>query len=131
MWEQIRSNRIRSIVLVSAMGVFLIALGWLLGFAIAGSGTIGLVIALVVFGLLNLVAYTQGDNILLSVAGARKIKREDHPRLYNVVEEMKIASQLDKVPDIYIIDDPALNAFATGRDANHASVAITPDCWAN
>jgi heat shock protein HtpX len=71
------------------------------------------------------VAYTQGDSILLSVAGARKIKREDHPRLYNVVEEMKIASQLDKMPEVYIIDDPALNAFATGRDMNHASVAIT------
>jgi len=125
MWEQIRSNRIRSFVLVGAMGIFLIALGWLLGYAIAGNGIAGLVIALVVFGLLNLVAYTQGDSILLSVAGARKIKREDHPRLYNVVEEMKIASQLDKMPEVYIIDDPALNAFATGRDMNHASVAIT------
>lgn len=125
MWEQIRSNRTRSIVLVVAMGAFLIALGWLLGFAIAGSGIAGLVIALVVFGLLMLVAYTQGDSILLSVAGARKIRREDHPQLYNVVEEMKIASQLDKMPDVYIIDDPALNAFSTGRDMNHASVAIT------
>ena len=125
MWEQIRSNRIRSIVLVAGMGAFLIALGWLLGSAIAGSGTAGLVIALVVFGIMNLVAYAQGDSILLSVAGARKIKREDHPRLWNVVEEMQIASGLAKLPDIYIIDDTALNAFATGRDINHASVAIT------
>ncbi len=125
MWEQIRSNRIRSIVLVAAMGAFLIAIGWLLGYAIAGNGVAGLVIALVVFGFMNLIAYSQGDSILLSIAGARKIKREDHPRLWNVVEEMKIASGLEKMPDIYIIDDPALNAFATGRDINHASVAIT------
>lgn len=125
MWEQIKSNRIRSIVLVAGMGAFLVALGWLLGYTIAGSGVAGLVIALVVFALLNLVAYAQGDSILLGVAGARKIKREDYPRLWNVVEEMKIASQLEKMPDIYIIDDPALNAFATGRDINHASVAIT------
>ncbi len=125
MWEQIRSNRIRSIVLVAGMGAFLIALGWLLGYTIARNGIAGLVIALVVFGIMNLVAYAQGDSILLSVAGARKIKREDHPRLWNVVEEMQIASGLAKMPDIYIIDDAALNAFATGRDINHASVAIT------
>jgi heat shock protein HtpX len=59
------------------------------------------------------------------MSGAKKIKPDDHPRLHNVVEEMKIASGLEKMPDIYIIDDPALNAFATGRDPNRASVAIT------
>ncbi len=125
MWEQIRSNRVRSIVLVATLGIFLIALGWLLGAAFAGSATVGIVVAIAVFGILNLIAYFQGDSILLGVAGAHKIKREDHPRLYNVVEEMKIASQLPAMPDIYIIDDPALNAFATGRDVKHASVAIT------
>jgi heat shock protein HtpX len=107
------------------MGAFLIALGWLLGYAIADSGIAGVLIALAVYAILNLVAYFQGDSILLSVAGARKIKREDHPRLWNVVEEMKIASALEKMPDVYIIDDPSLNAFATGRDIKHASVAIT------
>jgi heat shock protein HtpX len=74
---------------------------------------------------MNLVAFAQGDSILLAASGARKVSQSDHPRLFNVVEEMKIASGLEKMPDIYIIDDPALNAFATGRDANHASVAIT------
>ncbi|MDP2919928.1 MAG: M48 family metalloprotease [Dehalococcoidia bacterium] len=125
MFEQIRSNRIRSFVLVAFMGAFLVALGWLLGLTFADNGAAGLVVALVIFGILNLVAYFQGDSILLSVAGARKIQQKDHPRLYNVVEEIKIASQLEKMPDVYIIDDQALNAFATGRDINHASVAIT------
>jgi heat shock protein HtpX len=74
---------------------------------------------------LNLVAFFQGDNIMLALSRARKIKRDDHPRLYNIVEEMKIASGLERMPDIYIIDDPAMNAFATGRDASHASVAVT------
>ena len=85
----------------------------------------GLIIALIVWGIMNLVAFFQGDSILLAMSGARKISPDDHPRLYNVVEEMKIASGLEKMPDIYIIDDPALNAFATGRDPNRASVAIT------
>jgi heat shock protein HtpX len=107
------------------LGALLILLGWFLGLAFADNGIIGLVIALALWGIMNLIAYFQGDSILLSVAGARKIKPSDHPRLYNVVEEMKIASALEKMPDVYIIDDPALNAFATGRDINHASVAIT------
>ena len=125
MWQQIRSNRIRSMVLVAGMGIFLLALGWLLGYTIADSGIAGLVIALAVFAIMNLVAYSQSDRILLSISGARKIKRQDHPRLWNVVEEMQIASQLEKLPDIYIIEDPSLNAFATGRDMKNASVAIT------
>jgi heat shock protein HtpX len=93
--------------------------------AFANNAIVGLVIALVVWGIMSLIAYFQGDSILLGVAGAKKIQPSDHPRLYNVVEEMKIASGLEKMPDVYIIDDPALNAFATGRDLNHASVAIT------
>ena len=125
MWEQIRSNRIRSVILVAFMGLVLLALGCGIGVAVIGSATAGLVIALIVWGIMNMVAYFEGDSILLGVAGARKIEKKDHPRLFNVVEEMKIASGLEKMPDIYIIDDPALNAFATGRDANHASVAIT------
>jgi heat shock protein HtpX len=124
MWEQIRSNQIRSTVLVALMGVLLLLVGYFLGLAF-GSGIAGLVIALVVWGIMNLVAFFQGDSILLAVSGARKINPEDHPRLYNVVEEMKIASGLEKMPDVYIIDDPALNAFATGRDPNHTAVAIT------
>jgi heat shock protein HtpX len=59
------------------------------------------------------------------MSNARKISRDDYPRLYNLVEEMKIASGLEKMPDIYIIDDPALNAFATGRNPNHAALAVT------
>jgi heat shock protein HtpX len=123
-WEQIRSNQIRSVVLTIGMGALLILIGYFLGMAF-DSAIVGLVIAILLWVILSLVAYFQGDSILLSISRARKIKPDDHPRLYNVVEEMKIASGLEKMPDIYIIDDPALNAFATGRDPNKASVAIT------
>jgi len=124
MWEQIRSNQFRSVILVAAMGILLLAIGFGLGYAF-GNGIAGLVIALVVWGIMNLIAYFQGDSILLSMSRAIKIGPDDNPRLYNVVEEMKIASGLPKIPDVYIIDDPAMNAFATGRDPNKASVAIT------
>ena len=125
MWEQIRSNQIRSVVLVVVMGTLLVLLGYFLGLYFFDSAIGGLVIALVVWALMSLIGYFQGDNLLLTMSRAKKISRDDHPRLYNIVEEMKIASGLEKIPDIYIIDDPALNAFATGRDPNRASVAIT------
>jgi heat shock protein HtpX len=125
MWEQVRANRIRSFVLVGAMAVLLLAVGWLLGEAFLGNAVGGLAIAAVILVVMNLIAFFQGDSIMLALARAKKIKRDDHPRLYNIVEEMRIASGLEKMPDIYIIDDKALNAFATGRDPSKASVAVT------
>jgi len=124
-WEQIRSNQIRSVWLAILMGVFLLLVGYAVGIYFFDEGIVGLIIALIVWAIMTLIAYFQGDSILLSISNARKIGPNDHPRLYNVVEEMKIASGLEKMPDIYIIDDPALNAFATGRDPNKASVAVT------
>ena len=125
MWEQIRSNQTRSIILVAGMGALLLLVGYFIGVSFLDSAIIGLLLALILWAVMSMVAFFQGDSILLAVAGARKISHDDHPRLYNVVEEMRIASGLEKTPDVYIIDDPALNAFATGRDPNHAAVAIT------
>jgi len=124
-WEQIRSNQIRSVVLTIGMGALLVLIGYFIGLYFFDSAFAGLVIAILVWAILSLVAYFQGDSVLLRMHGAKKIRPDDHPRLYNVVEEMKIASGLEKMPDVYIIDDPALNAFAIGRDPNRASVAIT------
>jgi heat shock protein HtpX len=107
------------------MGIILLLIGYFLGLLFFDSAIGGLIIALIVWGIMSLVAFFQGDNILLAVSRARKISRDDHPRLYNVVEEMKIASGLEKMPDIYIMDDPALNAFATGRDSGKSAVVIT------
>jgi heat shock protein HtpX len=112
-------------MLVAVIAGLLLAVGYVLGLYFFQSAIGGLVIAFIVWAVMSLIAYYQGDSILLSIAKARKIGPDDAPRLYNVVEEMKIASGLEKMPDVYIIDDPAPNAFATGRDPNRASVAIT------
>ncbi len=126
MWELIQSNQRKTFLLVSAMALVLVALGFVIGEAFApGGGIFGLAIALGVWGTMSLVSYFQGDNILLAVSGAAKIDREDHPQLFNVVEEMTIASGKGKIPDIYVMNDSALNAFATGRDPGHAAVAVT------
>jgi len=125
MWEQIRANQIRSGFIIVFMGVLLVALGYAIGYYFIGSGTGGVVVALVVWVIMNLVALFQGDNILLAIGKARQVKKEDFPRLYNIVEEMSIASGLPKIPDIYVIDDPAPNAFATGRKPETAAIAVT------
>jgi heat shock protein HtpX len=124
-WEQIRSNRTRSFILVILMGIVLLLLGYFLGLYFFDSEIAGMLTALLIWVIMTLIAYFQGDSILLSISRARKIGPEDHPRLYNVVEEMKISSGLEEMPSVYIIDDPAMNAFATGRDPQRASVAVT------
>lgn len=110
---------------MAVIAALLLAVGYFIGLAFFGSATGGLVVAFIVWAIMSLIAYFQGDSILLSMSKAKKIGPDDAPRLYNVVEEMKIASGLPKIPDVYIIDDPALNAFATGRSPEKASVAIT------
>lgn len=126
MWEQIRANRRHAAVLVVLMAGLLFIIGWGFGEILwPGGGLLGLAIAAVIWVVMTLLSWFQGDAIFLAIAGARKIGPDDHPVLYNVVEEMKIASGLPRVPDVYIIDDPAPNAFATGRSPETASIAVT------
>ncbi len=86
MWEQIRSNQIRSVILVAGMAVLLLLIGYFLGIYFLDSAIGGVIIALVIWAVMNLVAFSQGDNILLALSKAKKIKRDDYPRLYNIVE---------------------------------------------
>ncbi len=125
MWEQIRANRQRSVVIVVFMGLLLVAVGYALGLYFLGSPEGGVAIALVVWFIMNLVALSQGDNIMLSLSHAKKVTQESYPRLHNIVEEMSIASGLPVVPAVYVIDDPAPNAFATGKNPKRAAVAVT------
>jgi heat shock protein HtpX len=127
MWEAIAANRRRSFVLILAMAVILIALGGAIGASVEPrfGSLIGVVIALVVWASLWVTALAGGDRILLSTVGAREIQKEDAPRLWNVVEEMCIASGLSTMPKVYIIDNDAPNAFAAGRKPEKACVAVT------
>lgn len=140
MWEAIRSNKRRSIFLAAAMLMLLATLGFVIGIALlpmsldieAGvhapvpiGGLLGMAVAGGLWAVMAMTAYFGGSRILMAVSGARQIEKQDHPQLFNVVEEMCIASGMGKMPAVYIIDDPALNAFAAGRDKNHAAVAIT------
>jgi heat shock protein HtpX len=127
MWELIRVNKRNSILLLMAMAVCLILLGFIIGIGFFGpeGGLIGLVIAIVIWLILTAVSFLQGDQIFLLASNAKPVSHDVHPQLFNVVEEMKIAAALPKMPKIYIINDPAPNAFATGRSPETASVAVT------
>src|SRR5689334_12390999 len=127
MWEAIESNRRRSTLLVAGMGLLLLALGSLTGHALDRRGGlfVGLAVALGIWVVLWLIAAFQGDRIMLSIAGAKKIEKADAPQLFNVVEEMVLASQLGKMPDIYVIPDDRPNAFAAGRKPETRVVCVT------
>ncbi len=128
MLEQISRNRRASWLLMVVVVAILTALGYAIGLAWTGTngGGIGF---LGLFGIAaiswSLVAFYAGDKMALGVSGARRISHDEEPRLWNVVEEMTIAGGLGKPPDVYVINDPAPNAFATGRDPAHSSIAVT------
>ncbi len=90
-----------------------------------GGGFIGIGLAFFIWIILSLISYYSGDSILLAVSGAKEVTPDVHPQLFNVVEEMKIASGLPAMPKIYIIDTPAANAFATGRKPDNCAIAVT------
>lgn len=81
-------------------------------------------IALILAGIMNFFAYYNSDKLVMKIAGAKQIQKRDNPVLFRTVENLTIASGLP-MPRIYIIDDAAPNAFATGRDPKHASIAFT------
>ncbi len=127
MWELIRANKRNSIILMALMAAVLMTLGLVIGAGVFGAegGFIGLIIAAAVWLLLTLVSFASGDQIFLAASRAKPVTHDVHPQLFNVVEEMRIAAALPAMPKIYIINDPAPNAFATGRSPQTASVAVT------
>jgi heat shock protein HtpX len=127
MWELIKANRRKSLILFICMGACLIALGYFLGSAYdpRNGGAVGIILAGLIWLFLSLISFFAGDSIVLAISHAREVTRDVHPKLFNVVEEMKIAANLKKLPRIYIIDEPAPNAFATGRKPENSAIAVT------
>lgn len=123
MFSEIAANKRNSFFLTVIVTAALIVVGYALG-QYWGTGYAGVVIAFLLALFMSLGAYFGGDKMVLAVSRARRIEKKDHPQLFNVVEELAIAGGLP-MPAVYIIDDSAPNAFATGRDPAHASVAIT------
>lgn len=123
MFELIRSNKRRSVALIAGFVVVLTLVGAAFGLLI-GNGIIGTLVALVFSAGIAFASYWKSDAIALKVSRARPADPQQYQRLHNLVEGLCIASGLPK-PRVYVIDDPAPNAFATGRDPKHAAIAVT------
>ena len=126
-YDQISANRRNSLFLALAVILLLAVLGFAIGYAISGraAGAVGAVVIAVIIGsVAALGSYFGGDKLVLTVSDAKEVDPTSAPQLMNVVQELAIAANIP-MPKVYLIDDTAPNAFATGRDPKHASVAIT------
>jgi heat shock protein HtpX len=125
--SQIGANKRNSVLLAVLVMLILGVLGLFIGWAVTGDPRAAIPSTITAIGLglvASLVSYYAGDTLVLATSGAREVPEGDLPQLRNVVQEMAIAAGVP-MPKVYVIDDTAPNAFATGRDPNHASVAIT------
>jgi len=121
-------NKFKSYLLIFSFSLIIIALGYVFG-RIYGRGNQGIIIFFMVLAfilavILALVSYYLGDKAALNISSAYPANRKDHAHYINSVEGLAIAAQIP-TPQIYVIPDQAINAFATGRDPEHASIAVT------
>ena len=123
MYDQVSQNKRRSILLIAGFVVVVVLVGFAMD-VLAGYGAIWVVGAFLFAGISAFLAYWKSDAIALAVSRARPATKEEYPRLHNLVEGLCIAGGLPK-PRLYIVDDDAPNAFATGRNPRHAAIAVT------
>lgn len=123
LYKQIQSNKRRSLGLVSIVLVMVIGVVGLYSYAVRGDFVLPLLAAILAIPS-SLIGYYSGDKIALAANRAKELPKERAPELHNIVENLAIASGVPR-PKIYFIDSAALNAFATGRDPEHASIAVT------
>lgn len=126
MYEELTKNVRRSAFLISGVVLVTIGAGYFIGWAFYGpaGGIGGLAIAGTIATIMSLASWYAGDKMVLRLHRAREVTRQEEARLHNIVEGLSIAAGIPK-PKVYVVEDPAPNAFATGRDPRHASIAVT------
>jgi heat shock protein HtpX len=123
LYDQIASNKRRSALLITAFVVLVFLVAWAFN-EVLGYGVAGLIVALAVTLVTSFAAYWKSDAVALAMSHAKPADPTQYARLHNLVEGLCIAAGLPK-PRVYVIDDIAPNAFATGRNPQHAAVAVT------
>ena len=126
-YSQESANRRNSLLLILVVAVVLAALGFAIGYGASGNLDTAYVVllgAVFLSLLLSAGSYFSGDSLVLAASHARQLSAEQAPQLFDVVQEMALAAGVP-MPKVYVIDDTAPNAFATGRDPQHASIAVT------
>lgn len=122
LYTQAEANIRKTWLYLTGFLIFIILIGWLISYFMQTSVILWL--AVIVSILMSFISYWYSDKIVLGLARAKEIKKQDNPELYRLVENLCITAGL-ALPRIYIINDASPNAFATGRDAEHAVVAVT------
>lgn len=123
MFDEVRNNKIKSYILLS---IFIIVIGFL-GAVIGlffGSVYFGLSFSIIISLIYTSIVWYSGDQMILRMSGAREVTKKEYPYLFHTIEGLAIAANIP-APKAYVIDDSAMNAFATGRDSNHASITVT------
>jgi len=123
MYQQIDSNKRRSFLLVAGFIFFVILVGFIFG-KISDWGNFGIIYALIFALPSAFIGYYASDKIVLFIAGATKLEKQDNPEIYNLVENLAITAGLP-TPEVYIIPDSSPNAFACGRNPENAKIALT------
>jgi heat shock protein HtpX len=124
MYSQIASNRRKSLLLIAVFIGFILALGWIVGQEVNAGAYASLPLAFILSLGMSLVGFYSGDRVALWTASAKPLAKQDNPYIYRLVENLCLSAGLP-CPKIYLISDPAPNAFATGRSPKHASLALT------
>ncbi|MFH1107060.1 MAG: M48 family metallopeptidase [Candidatus Micrarchaeota archaeon] len=122
-WSEMAGNRTRTWLLFAFFFALLFAVAYFFGWY-TGMGSFGIAFAAIVAVLLTVGGYYYSDKIVLATTGARPANKQEHQYLVNVVEGLSLAAGIPQ-PRIYVIDDDSINAFATGRDPQHAVVCVT------
>ncbi|MBI2151906.1 M48 family metalloprotease [Candidatus Woesearchaeota archaeon] len=123
-YDEIASNKRKSVLLIACFFAFVVFLGLFIG-VMYGNSYFGLGLAIVIGVIYFLFSYYGGSNAILTMTKAKEATKPQYTHLINVVEGLSLAAGLSKVPKVYVIEDTALNAFATGRDPEHAAVTVT------
>ncbi len=126
-WDHRSSNIFKTWLIMFFFSIFFVAVVYLIGQGmgfgeVGGLGLVG--ISLIMAGVMNFISYFFSDKIVLGISGAKRIEKKDNPQLFRLVENLCIAAGLP-LPKIYILQDSAPNAFATGRDPKHGAIAFT------
>jgi len=124
LYKQIASNKRKTWILLIVFFLLLALVGYAVGFLFMNSGIWGVTVAMIIGFIYALTMIFQSTEIVMSMNGAREVDRNEEPVLYHVVEDMAMVAQIP-MPRVYVIDDPGLNAFATGSNPQNAAVAAT------
>ncbi|KKT39977.1 zinc metalloprotease HtpX [Candidatus Collierbacteria bacterium RIFOXYB2_FULL_46_14] len=122
-YEQVDENKFRSVVVVASFIIFITAATYLITYSL-GYDLSAVGIALIFSGLFSFISYYNSDKIILGISGASPANKKDHFEFYTVTENLSRVARIP-MPKLYVIDDTAMNAFATGRDPEHAVVCAT------